>query len=186
MPVPMAMAAPVAQPGTVPPQAPATGPLPAHWDPATLRCVAQALTRQIGPVAKVVVRQAAYQCADLASLVRHVAYGTLAPAERKAFVEDLRRAGSVTVPRPNQDLSNAVEPADPVPVLGDSPLSPATIERATRVLARQIGPIAGLLAQRAATTAPSCEAFFVALADAVADQVDRKELLDLLWRAEKA
>jgi serine/threonine-protein kinase len=172
------------------PQPSATVPPRAHWDPATLRHVEQVLTRHLGPVAPLVVRQAARQCTDLASLVRHVAYGTLGSAERKAFVDDLRRAGPIAPSRPRADVpvgpatSPAAAPATgSVPVLGDTPLAPQTIDRATRVLAEHIGPIATLLVQRAAASAPSREAFFVVLADQAGEQADRKALLAQLWRA---
>jgi len=72
-----------------------------------------------------------------------------------------------------------------LPVLGTTPMKTELVEQAQRVLAEQIGPIAAVLARRAAVTATTREVFYCALADA-ADAagagIDRKQLLAQLWR----
>ena len=69
-----------------------------------------------------------------------------------------------------------------LPVLGSTPMAADVTARAERVLADHIGPIAGLLVRRAASTATSREQFFTALADQAGTDVDRKQLLTQLWR----
>jgi eukaryotic-like serine/threonine-protein kinase len=73
--------------------------------------------------------------------------------------------------------------APPVlPVLGQTPMQPDIVDKAARVLAAHIGPIAGVHARRAAAAATSREQFFCALADRAGPEVDRKRLLAQLWR----
>ena len=71
-----------------------------------------------------------------------------------------------------------------LPVLGDTPMRPDVVEKAQRCLAVQIGPIAALLAKRAAASAASREQFFCKLADLAGYGLDRKMLLAKLWRIE--
>ena len=60
-------------------------------------------------------------------------------------------------------------------------MQPGLVERAARVLAEQIGPIAVLLARRAAAKAATREVFFAALAQALTRDAERRVLLDKLW-----
>ncbi len=69
-----------------------------------------------------------------------------------------------------------------LPVLGTTPMHAHVTGQAQRILARQIGPIAGLIAKRAAAHCETREQFFVSLADAVSAHVNRKALLAQLWR----
>lgn len=69
-----------------------------------------------------------------------------------------------------------------LPVLGTTPMHAHVTGQAQRILARQIGPIAGLIAKRAAAHCETREQFFVSLADAVGAHVNRKALLAQLWR----
>jgi serine/threonine-protein kinase len=60
--------------------------------------------------------------------------------------------------------------------------SPAMLEAAQRLLARQLGPIAGLLVKKALAAAPQREAFIQRLAAAVDDPATRARLVDELRR----
>ena len=66
-------------------------------------------------------------------------------------------------------------------MLGTTPMQPGLVERAARVLAEQIGPIAALLARRAAAEAATREVFFAALAQALQRDGERRALLERLW-----
>lgn len=135
--------------------------------------MAAALLPVIGPMARIVVRDAARRHASLANVVSHIASTALRGDERAAFVARASRwVGQDTAPR---------APATEPPVLGQTPLRADVVEQAGRLLAADIGPIALTLARRAAQQAGSCEQFFCALAAAVDDTVDGRRLLTRLW-----
>jgi len=71
----------------------------------------------------------------------------------------------------------------PLPsVLGTTPMRLDLVEKAQQVLTVHIGPIAPLLARRAAASAATREQFFTTLADQAGEHIDRKRLLAQLWR----
>ena len=71
-----------------------------------------------------------------------------------------------------------------LPVLGSTPMAPGIVDKAQKVLAEHIGPIASVLVRRAAAQAGSREVFFTELADQAGGDADRKLLLAQLWRIE--
>ena len=158
------------------------------WDLASIAQVEKMLTQRLGPMAPLVVRQAAQHCVDLPSLIYRVANETLGRTDRKAFLADLRglleapakppapKAGAAT------SFRNSQPPIEQIPVLGDTPMRADTIDKAQRVMTVHIGPIAKLLTQRAASASTTREQFFTQLADMAGENVDRKALLAQLWR----
>jgi eukaryotic-like serine/threonine-protein kinase len=156
------------------PSVPASGATAPGWDGATLAAVEALLRDALGPMARLVVRDAARRCTDLGTLVTHLATTVLDSEdarELRARAEDawpgLRAAAPAS--------------ATALPVLGTTPMRPDLVQKAERVLADHIGPIAGLLARRAAAGTRTREAFYTALADAAGDEVDRRGLLAQLW-----
>lgn len=138
--------------------------------------MAAALVPVIGPMARIVVRDAARRHASLAHVVSHIASTALRGDERAAFVARAARwIGPETVGR------GVTAPAAEPPVLGQTPLRPDIVQQAGRALAADIGPIALTLARRAAQQAASCEQFFCALAASAGEAVDAKRLLARLW-----
>lgn len=160
--------------------APTAPTAPAVQDPRRLAQLETLLRPLLGPMARLVVRDAARRHAGLPELIAHIADNALRPGERETF---LRRAGRIASaagmplagPRPSP------APTTPMPVLGETPLRPEDVSQAARVLAEEIGPLALLLARRAAATATSCEQFFCALVEK-AEGVDRRALLTRLWQ----
>lgn len=130
----------------------------ASWtgpDAATLGRAERALVGFVGPIGKILVRQAARDCLDLASfstaLVEHVP-----PAQRRAFIERITAdCGAVGVA---------------------TPLSPDVLAHACRVLTSQMGPIAAMVVKRVAGQAQTREEFFHLLVVQSADGVDRAKL----------
>lgn len=147
------------------------------WDAKTLRAIEQLLLPQLGPMTRHVVRDATRRCSDFASLIALLAREALDPPEGVRFVARaqhlLPAAAAAAAPRPATGAA--------LPVLGTTPMQPGLVERAARVLAEQIGPIATLLARRAAAGAATREAFFAALAQALTRETERKALLERLW-----
>jgi len=163
---------------------PSTGGGTGPWDAQALERVEALLRPVLGPISRVAVREVARRSSSIQSLIDKLATDTLEADERGPFLaraaallgQDAPHAG------PRREPTFDAPPSGSVPVLGDTPMSPAIVEQAERLLTQQIGPIAAFLTKRAATTAPSREQFFCQLADAAGEGVDRQALLAMLWR----
>lgn len=147
-----------------------------EWDARTLAAIETLLLPQLGPMTRIVVRDGARRNHDLPGLIGWLAAEVVEAEERPAFIAKAR----TLVPASPASVKPA--PSGPLPVLGTTPMKTELVEQAQRVLAEQIGPIAAVLARRAAVTATTREAFFCALADAAGAGIDRKQLLAQLWR----
>lgn len=147
------------------------------WDKAQLAELEALLRPQLGPMARLVVCDAARHCVDAAALVARIAAQSLDEDERAAFVAEAMRR--LPAARPTAPRS---VPSGPLPVLGSTPMAPTIVDRARALLAEEIGPLAGLIVRRAAASAASREQFFAALVDMAGDEVDRKALLARLWK----
>ncbi|WP_127998906.1 serine/threonine-protein kinase [Piscinibacter defluvii] len=115
----------------------------------------QALASAIGPVAKVLLRQAAQTATDRATLIHGLAGQIGEPTRRAAF---LARVGAAPVAGPATSAAPAATAAP------GGALDAATLDHATRVLTTQIGPIAKVLVRQAASRARSTEQFYALLA----------------------
>ena len=147
-----------------------------EWDARALAAIERLLLPQLGPMTRIVVRDGARRTHDLSGLIAWLASEVVEADERPAFIARAR----ALCPAP--EAAARPVPSGPLPVLGTTPMRTELVEQAQRVLAEQIGPIAAVLARRAAATAVTREAFFCALADAAGASVDRKLLLAQLWR----
>ena len=137
----------------------------------------------LGPMSRIVVREAARKSRTLAEVVAHIADHALTAVERPAFLRKARKLPGLVAA--GVDLtatgSGPHREAD-APLVARTLLTPETIDKAGRLLAQQGGPIAMLLARRAATGCNSREVFFQRLADAAAEMTDRDTLLAALSR----
>ena len=147
-------------------------------DESLLAAITALLVTQLGPVARLVVRDAARNSPSANALIARIAAEALDPGEREAFI---RRACAL---RPTQKQAPQTPPpsALALPVLGSTPMGNGVAEKAQRILAEHIGPIAGLIVRRAATGATSREQFFALMLDQAGEDIDRKQLLAKLWR----
>ena len=178
--VPVSEAAPVAVAEAV-----ATGKAPhatlAHTlvcDEAFLGSLEALLTTHLGPIARLVLRDAARRSADQYALIDRIASEGLDAEERNSFLAKAR------VLLPERSAVANTPSAAKLPVLGSTPMAPGIVDKAQKVLAETIGPIAGVIVRRAAARAGSREAFFTELVDQAGDDVDHKSLLAQLWRIE--
>jgi serine/threonine-protein kinase len=148
--------------------------VPPHWDPALLKEAEASLARHVGPLASVLVRRAARECTDLASLYARLAEQVTDPRSRTAFLE---RATSVTAVRPAGPSASPASATAPGRPAGGAPLTEATLDAAARLLAPHVGPIAKVMVKKAAGRTPERVAFFNQLAEAVPDGPARQKLL---------
>jgi len=150
-------------PAGAPPTSPSTA---AHWDKSVLAQVEAMLARHVGPLAGVMVRRAARDCADLPSLYARLAESVTNPAARTAFVAQVNAART----------SGSTKPPPAAPSIAVPAISDTMVAQSARLLAQHVGPIAPVIAKRAAAKARGREAFFMALEESVTDPVARAKL----------
>jgi len=145
------------------------------WDDADLAPVQTALARFMGPMAKVLVRQAAKQCTDLPSLINRLAQDIAGADDQSRFLALMQRhantgtlGSGAGATRVNPTGGTSAEPQT---------LSPAIIEHASLVMARHMGPIAKIIVKKAASKASSPTQFVALLAQEMPDGPQRAQLI---------
>jgi serine/threonine protein kinase len=149
----------------------------AGWDASALAPIERALATLLGPMAKLLVRQAARDCTDLASLSARVAETIPDAKDRAAF---LKRVASTPAGTRPPTAAPAVASTTPPMTDPGGPLPSTVISHALRVLTVHMGPIARIVIKKAAVQAQTPDEFYQLLAEAAADGVDRKRLLKQL------
>lgn len=152
----------------------AAPPTQARWDDRLLAEVEATLARHVGPVAAVMVRRTARDCEDLPSLLARLAEQVSHPGAKAAFLQQATQ--SPTLGSATRRTSVTALPATAAATAVAAPIDEAVLAQATRLLAQQVGPIAGVLVKRAAARSPDRGAFYGALADAVPDAAARERL----------
>ena len=167
---------------------------PTHWDTSVLHRVELALAHHVGPLAAVLVRRAARECADLPALVQHLAQKITDPDERAEFLSSQAHhttfsgAASASAARsgagPGRTAGSLSTQGTLVtsgnPGASQQTLSEELLAQSTRLLAARVGPIASVLVKRTAARTQGRDAFHAALLDAVSDPAAREALrLDL-------
>jgi serine/threonine protein kinase len=155
-----------------------SAPPPTGWSGVVLSGVEMEIAKYVGPVAKVLVRRAAKEHKDLESLV-----GALMPAvdnlkERAAFAKAVLGKPMTTPMRgaPRGTDGTALTQITSGTRPGDA-LTPAELERATRLLIGYIGPIGKVVAKRAAAEGVSRRDFFTKVADALDSDATRERFM---------
>jgi serine/threonine-protein kinase len=165
---------------------------PTNWDRTVLAEVESSLAKHLGPLAKVLVRRAAKECADLPTLYAKLAEQVTNPDARSAFLERAASAtrfstsptggsgsfgggssggGSGTLQRPNAGASPTMSAAPQGPPLNDSQL-----DHVQKLLAQHVGPIAKLVVKKAASASRDRATFYANVLDAVSDPAARDKL----------
>jgi eukaryotic-like serine/threonine-protein kinase len=172
-------------PSSQPPasQPPSTSTLTASgWSMDELARLEQRLARFVGPVAKVMVRRAASNNNDIVSMTLWLAGKINGPEDRDKF---LKGAGVVATLAKHPARRASDQGTNP-PGGAETPprparaLTPEDISRAAQLLAVRVGPIAPLLAKRAAKPGCSREQFIAALAAYLTDDGERARFLAAL------
>jgi serine/threonine-protein kinase len=155
-----------------------------------LRQVERQLAAFVGPLARVLVEKAVSRAASIEELYAILAASLERKADREAFLArkaELNSKAELDKGWTSLDLSreslqftqDSLHLTTSLPSTSETPasLTPAEIERAARLLARHIGPIARVLAKRAAQRAESLAAFYVLLGEHVEDKTERSRFL---------
>jgi len=141
-------------------------------DEATLRMVSDALAYHIGPVAKVVVEQAAKQAVNVDSLYDTVATSINNADDRNAFLQ--RRSAAQTQP-----AAAAAPVATPLAAPA-VPISADDVVKIQQELAVHLGPIAKILTKRAMKDVSGREPLIRALAEHIPTEKERAQFFGRL------
>jgi serine/threonine protein kinase len=151
---------------------------PSQWPVEELRAVEALLTPYMGPVAKVLVKKAARESSEGFQLVALLAQGIASAEDRKTFhAAALRRVNEITGPQKTSSTVLRGTGATGAPAPADR-LAPEEIERAARMLLPYVGPIANIIAKRAAAQAADRRAFYQRLGESITDAGARASFLE--------
>lgn len=171
----------------------------AHWDADLLSALERALASFVGPLAKVLVRQAAAKSADLDSLVVVVSQHLQSDEERAQFKAKVMKSGSGATDGTSQGTSrtglsglagriatqvrsgSSSTPSGsgsmPTGLLSaQRGLTPEFMAHANQVLASHMGPLAKVLIKKAAAQTGDAQMFIEQLVQQCADGVDKDKL----------
>ena len=143
---------------------------PPGWEAEKLRALESLLAPYVGPVARVLVRKAAKTTTDGLALVRALAVSIASERDREAFAGTaLEKVGARPRPEPEPERSS--------PSIAPKSIEPADVEKAVSRLAPFVGPIAKVMAKKAAAQASDLKAFYRQLAENLPDAGERTEFL---------
>jgi eukaryotic-like serine/threonine-protein kinase len=146
----------------------------AAWSREQLAEIERHLSAIMGPVARVLVQDAAATTASRKELYQLLANRLQTPEERRRFLQaGGESAASVETGGPPQRATNAIVFSN---IVG-RPLTSEATQRATALLARYLGPIAGLLIKKAAQTATDEAQLYAMLAEKVTDAAERERFI---------
>jgi hypothetical protein len=135
--------------------------LPAGLEPAVIHRAEQELTLYVGPIAKILVREAAMKARTPTDLYQLLAVAIPVEGEQKGF---LRRGVAAALPSPRfQDT--------------ESVLRPSQLEKIGHELTDHFGPVAKLLINQALHEASDQADFYERLADHLPDDAERAAFL---------
>lgn len=148
---------------------------PSQWTVEQTGSIEQLLAPHVGPMAKVLVRKAAKDTHQGFELVSRLAEHVAGEEERNAFVAAAlsKVAGMASTPGAARSSPSGVRTSS----ASRTPIEPADIDKATRVLTGYIGPIAKVMARKAAVAAAGRSDFYQRLAEGIADANDRTRFL---------
>jgi serine/threonine-protein kinase len=143
------------------------------WDPAELSRIERALATHVGPMARVMVREAARSHADTDSLATAVSRHIQEEGKRRQFM-DAARGGSHATPVPSPMSSRATPVAQPAPVAPTAaPLSEDYKAKVLLVVTRKMGPIARVMVKRAGDASGGSQERFVQILLEALPEADR-------------
>ena len=137
-------------------------------DPAVIAAALAKLTPILGPIAAVLVEKAAARARSIDHLYQELAGKIESGPARDQFLKSAG-ASSQSAPSPVHAADQANRTKGSIPA-GD-------VERLASLLTRHVGPIAGVIAKREATSAMSCEDLKQKLAAHILDERERREFL---------
>ena len=165
---PAAPPPPVAPPLAVPIGPPTGSAIPRTIDASILHVLEQKLTGYVGPIARIMVRDAAGHAGSVDALCSELALSVPEGAERERF---RREVASLTGSRPLA--------TDDAPSRGGSSraVSEQELERVQQILTQYLGPIARVMVRRAGGEATSVESLWQLLSAHIESPAERAAFL---------
>jgi serine/threonine protein kinase len=141
---------------------------PSGWDPLALSRIERALAVQVGPMSKLMVRQAARQCVDMQSLAEALGQHIEQDSKRRDFIREVNSASQAApiLAAPVSAAKASSSTADRSLTSAIEPVSEAFKAQAAAVLTRHIGPIAKIIVKRSADKAQDKTALIRLLVEA--------------------
>ena len=138
------------------------------WDPAELSRIERALATHVGPMARVMVREAARSHGDSDSLTIAVARHIQEDGKRRQFIEAARGGSQVNpVPSPMASGTAPIAQARTAAPAAD-PLAEDFKAQVLQIVTRKMGPIARVMVKRASEASGGSQGRFVqVLLDAI-------------------
>lgn len=159
---------------------------PTGWDLALLKNVEQQLAVFVGPFARLMVKKAAKATTDLESLYSRLADEIENTEERRKFLRSRTQTGSgrtmtlLDKAPKSPEISGRSTDVQGTMASTDEAISPEAIEEAARLLATFMGPIAKVLAKRAASQGTTRRQFYAKLAENLPDGNERDRFLRMI------
>jgi eukaryotic-like serine/threonine-protein kinase len=133
-----------------------------QWDDATLHTIERQLANLVGPMARVMVKKAAAKSRDTAELYSLLSESITDPELRGKFIDEMQRTApersgaqqSTTGTRGTTQLKSLTGGTE-----AQTPLDPDFVEQTTSRLAVYLGPIAKIVARKAAQGAGNRQEF---------------------------
>ena len=141
-------------------------------DVKNLRAIEELLARHVGPIARVLIKKAASTATDGGQLISLLAKNISGEPEKKAFMAEALSKLPAIAAQPGQSNPGGVETR-----VTPQSLSPEDIEKAASQLLTYLGPIAKIVAKKAALRAPDLRTLYLQLADSISDVESRRKFL---------
>lgn len=159
------------------------------WLQAILPSLETLLTRQIGPMAKLLLRKIAATSPDFDTLGRQLLEHIPSPSARALFQQQIAALGAESLPatatsHPSTAGAKSTPPAAPPAPASAPPLTPEFATAVTPILAAAIGPIAAIVVKRALRQAPNRDDLIAMLAAHIEAAPARQRFLDNAARVE--
>jgi len=143
------------------------------FDPDTLKKIEAELAKHIGPIAPVVIRNAAKTAYTVAGLAQMVSDDISDDKERAAFVRKF--SGDKSGPTGDPTRASAARQQAGPPAA--SSIDAQTLAKAEAALAQYIGAVAKIVVKRAAAKARDPSELYLMIADEIEDKSERKAFI---------
>ena len=156
--------------------------VPAKWDDTVLTTVERQLAKIVGPMARIMVRQAAPQAHDVHELYALLASSIEDPERRRQFVTEPavgEASGPHGAPATRHAPHSGPHTRHTATRASARPLDQAFVDQAATKLAVYLGPIAKVLARKAAQRTTDADEFVRLVAEHLGTQERRAFLHDL-------
>ena len=148
------------------------------FDPAMLKRVETEAAKHVGPIAPVLVRNAARKAATFSELCNAVAQDIEDDKARAAFLKKCadaeRTSPPLTRPLTQPPTQTQAPTATAQPQSVSSKFTPEVLKRAETELARHIGAVAAVVIRRAAAKARDEAELYLLISDEIQDPTEKK------------